>query len=143
MKKLVVLMGLVMGLSLLCVGCGKKEEMTMLTVGTSLSFAPYEYKDENGQIVGIDIDIMQEVAQRMGKRLIVETMEFDDLFNALKMHKIDVIAAGLTVTDERKAEMNFTVPYDNGSQSILVNRTANINSVKDLKERKDIMKQII
>ena len=107
-----------------------------LRVGTALSFPPYEYTDTKGNVVGIDIDIMQEIANRMGKELVVETMEFDDLFVSLQYGKIDVIAAGLTVTDERKKTMDFTESYASGEQKILVSTSENINTVEELQNSK-------
>ncbi len=105
-----------------------------LVVGTSLSFPPYEYEDGK-EVVGVDIDIMKEISRRMGKDFVLETMDFDDLFVALSYHKIDVIAAGLTITEERKQQFNFTVPYAVGGQTILIKKDAEVEDIEGLKTR--------
>ena len=137
MKKRIVILSLAACLLICCLAACNATNKNTLRVGTSLSFPPYEYM-ENNKIVGVDIDIMQEIANQMGKELVVETMEFDDLFDALQYHKIDVIAAGLTVTDERKQSMNFTVSYASGEQKILVKNDVEVNNLSDLKS-KDIL----
>ena len=124
----VFIVGLMVGLA----ACNKDKNE--LRVGTALSFPPYEY-EEDGQVVGVDIDIMQEIARRMGKTFVLESMEFDDLFSALDYHKIDVIAAGLTITEKRKETINFTVSYASGEQKILIKKDTNIDTIDELGEK--------
>ncbi len=111
-------------------GCDYNDDS--LIVGTALSFPPYEYV-ENGKIVGIDIDIVEEIGQRMNKKIEIESMDFDDLFIALDYNKIDIIAAGLSVTEKRKETMDFTVSYATGEQRILVNKNTDIHNIEELK----------
>ena len=128
-SRLGLILVLIVGLMVGSVACnnGKNE----LRVGTALSFPPYEYEDD-GQVVGIDVDIMQEIARRMGRTYVLENMEFDDLFPALDYHKIDVIAAGLTITETRKETINFTVSYASGEQKILIKKDTNIDNIDEL-----------
>ncbi|MBX9922716.1 MAG: ABC transporter substrate-binding protein [Rhabdochlamydiaceae bacterium] len=91
----------------------------VLTVGTNAEYPPYCYIDEN-KIVGFDIDVAKEVAKRLQKKLVLCDMPFDALIPALKLHKIDCIAAGLTPTVERLKNVFFTKPYLAGDPLVIV-----------------------
>ena len=90
-----------------------------LTMGTNAEFPPYEYY-ENKEIVGIDADIMQAIADKLGMELKIEDMAFDSIIPAVSTGKIDVGAAGFTVTEERKKNVNFTDTYATSKQVIIV-----------------------
>ena len=89
-------------------GCGAKkdsgksssEKSDTLVMGTNASFPPYEYVDDNNKIVGIDAEIAQAIADKLGMKLEIKDMEFDSLIPAVKSDSIDVVLAGMTVTDE-------------------------------------------
>lgn len=107
----------------------------LLVVGTSPDFPPFEYIDEKGNIVGFDIDVMRILAKKIGyDNIKIVSMDFDSLIPALKQGKIDVIAAGMTITEERKKEVDFTIPYWNADQAILVKKDSTFQpqSLKDL-----------
>ncbi len=110
----------------------KKE---YLVVGTSPDFPPFEYIDEKGNVVGFDIDLIRLLAQKAGyKDIKIVTMDFDALIPALTQGKIDVIAAGMTITEERKKVVDFTDPYWEADQAILVRKDSNFKpkSIDDL-----------
>ena len=88
-------------------------------MGTNAEFPPYEYY-ENNEIVGIDVDIMQSIADKLGMELKIEDMAFDSIIPAVSTGKIDVGAAGFTVTEERKKNVNFTDTYATSKQVIIV-----------------------
>ena len=90
-----------------------------LIVATNATFQPYEYY-ENGRVVGIDIDIMQAVADVLGMTLQVEDMNFDAVVTSVQTGKADVGAAALTVTPDRLRNVNFTLPYARSRQVIIV-----------------------
>ncbi len=104
----------------LCVGCGKKpapapepvsnEPPKPLVMLTEAGFPPYEYL-ENGEVVGVDVDICQTIAERLGRPLVVISTNFDAIAGALVRGEADLAAAGLTVTAERKEILDFSVPY--------------------------------
>lgn len=90
-----------------------------LTVGTNAEFPPYEFY-QNGQITGIDMDIMQAVCDRLQMEMKIEDMAFDSVITAVSTGKIDIGASGFTVTEERKKNINFTDSYTTSKQVILV-----------------------
>ncbi|WP_448523139.1 basic amino acid ABC transporter substrate-binding protein [Pseudothermotoga sp.] len=90
-----------------------------VTVGTSADFPPFEYI-ENGQFVGFDMDLMREIARIAGFELKFVDMSFDSLIPALRAGQIDVAAAAMTITDERKMVVDFSMPYWTADQSIIV-----------------------
>lgn len=90
-----------------------------IVVATNAAFKPYEYY-ENGKIVGIDIDIMQAICDELGMEMVIEDMEFDSVITAVSSGKADVGASGLTVTEERKKNINFTTSYTTAKQVIIV-----------------------
>lgn len=96
-----------------------------LVMGTEAGFAPYELRVGDGY-VGIDVEIMAEVAKRLGLELVIENMNFDALPMAVSTGKVDVIAAGLTVTEERKKNMDFSINYVEDARQVAVIRAEDI-----------------
>lgn len=90
-----------------------------LTIGTNAEFPPYEYYEE-GDVVGVDIDIMQAVCDRLGMELKVEDMAFDSIISAVSTGKVDIGASGFTVTEERKKNVNFSDTYTTSKQVVIV-----------------------
>lgn len=101
------------------VGCQKKEEKNKIYVGTNAEFEPFEYRDGD-KIVGFDIDLINEISKIMGFQFEIVDMQFDGLLPALESKKIDLIIAGMAATEERKQFVNFSDPYYNSKQSIVV-----------------------
>lgn len=112
---------------------GKAETLTM---GTNASFPPYEYVDDNGKIVGIDAEIAQAIADKLGMKLEIKDMEFDSLIPAVKSKSIDLVLAGMTVNEERKQSVNFSDSYSTGVQVVIVKEGSDIKTVDDLKGKK-------
>lgn len=107
-----------------------KEELIM---GTNATFPPYEYYDEDGEtIIGIDAEIAQAVADKLGMTLTIKDMEFESLLTAVQSGAVDIVFAGLTVTDERKESVDFSITYATGIQVIIVPNDSEIASVDDL-----------
>lgn len=106
-----------------------------LRMVTEATFPPYEYR-ENGRIVGIDPDVVREIAQRNGYALVIEDMPFNALIAAVQSGKADIAAAGITVTEERKKSVNFTETYVTAGQSIILPKGSSIKSVADLKGKR-------
>lgn len=90
-----------------------------LVIATNAEFEPFEYK-QGDQFVGIDMEIAQAFAQKLGKELVIKDMKFDAVVLSVQQHKADIAAAGLTVTDERAKQVNFTESYYSASQKLIV-----------------------
>ncbi len=118
------------------VGCSAKggEETTgeKLVLATSADFPPYESIGDNGEYVGIDIEIAQAIADKLGRELVVENMDFDSIISSVASGKADMGMAGLTVTDERKESVDFSNSYATGVQAIIVPEGSAIKTVDDL-----------
>ena len=96
-----------------------------LVMGTEAGFAPYELKVGEGY-VGIDIEMAAAIAKRLGKELVIENLNFDALPMAVASGKVDMICAGISVTEERKKNMDFSVNYVEGAKQVAVVRAEDI-----------------
>ena len=120
MKKIVILFLFVF---LFITGCGKKENKLVMV--TEAGFAPYEYY-EDGKIVGVDIDIAKEIANYLGKELVVKDVYFNSIINELKSGKADMALAGMSITEERLEEVDFSLEYVVSNQVVVVNKDSDI-----------------
>ncbi|MBQ9951132.1 MAG: transporter substrate-binding domain-containing protein [Clostridia bacterium] len=127
MKKIIAL---TLALMLVLTGFAFAETLKM---GTNAAFPPYEfYDDETGEIVGIDAEVAAAIAAKLGMELDITDMDFDALIPAVANGKVDVVLAGLTVTEERKQNVDFTASYATGVQVVIVTEDSAITSVDDL-----------
>ena len=136
MKKSMLLGGLALSATLLLAGCGKSNDV--LVVGTNAAFPPFEYVggQSGDEIKGFDIELAKQIAKDAGKTLKVENMKFDSLIVALNSGKIDFIASGMTITPERQASVNFSEPYYEATQVLLVNKdNETIHTLDDIKDK--------
>lgn len=104
----------------------------VLTMSTNAAFPPYEMTTDSGDFEGIDVEIAGAIADKLGLELQVDDMDFDAALLAVQQGKSDMVMAGVTVTDERKAVMNFTDSYANGIQSVIVPEDSDIASIDDM-----------
>lgn len=114
-------------------GCTKNENELVLV--TEAGFAPYEYY-EDGEIVGVDIDIAKEIAKELGKELVIKDVSFDFLINEVKSGKADFAAAGISITPERAEEVDFTMEYTTSNQVVVVRKDSEIKTFDDIKNKK-------
>ena len=103
----------------------------VLTMGTNATFPPYEFYDGD-VIVGIDAEIAQLLAEKLGLTLEIQDMDFTAIVTSVQAGKIDIGLAGMTVTEERLENVNFTDSYATGVQVIIVKEGSEIASVDDL-----------
>ena len=105
-------------------GCSKNgDELVMVT---EAGFKPYEYY-EGGEIVGVDVDIAEEIAKYLGKKLVVKDVAFDSIINELNSGKADFAAAGMSVTPERMEEVDFSLEYVVSNQVVMVRKNSDIS----------------
>ena len=103
----------------------------VLTMGTNAEFPPYEYY-ENDQIVGIDAEIAAAIAEKLGLEVAIEDMAFDSIIPAITSGKVDVGLAGMTVTEDRLVNVDFSTSYATGVQAVIVTEDSPITTVDDL-----------
>lgn len=130
-KALTLVLAVMMLLSAVCfAGCGK-EEKGVLKMATNAYFPPYEYY-EGETIIGIDAEIAKAIADKLGMELVIEDMAFDSILTAVQNGSVDFGMAGMTITEDRLKEVNFTTSYAKGVQSIIVKEDSEITTVDDL-----------
>lgn len=106
-----------------------------LIVGTEAGFAPYEYM-EGDKVVGIDMDIAQAIADALGKKLEIKNMDFDGALVAVQQGKVDLVAAGVSVNEDRAKVMDFSKEYVNSTEVVVVNKNSQtVASVDDLNDK--------
>lgn len=93
-----------------------------LKMATNAAFPPYEYVDDDNNIVGIDADMAKAIGDKIGRKLVIEDMEFDSIIVAVNSGKADIGVAGMTVTEEREKNVNFSDGYTTSTQVIIVKK---------------------
>ena len=117
----------------LCTSCGKNEnELVMVT---EAGFAPYEYY-EDGEIVGVDVDIAKEIAKEMGKELVIKDVAFDSIINEVNSGKADFGAAGISYDEERAKQVDFTINYATSKQVVVVREGSSIDDIDKISNQK-------
>ncbi len=109
----------------------KVKKNGKLVVYTEAGFAPYEFVYEN-KIVGVDIAIMQAVADELGVELAVTDVNFDTIIGAVQAGKADIGAAGITINEEREKNVDFSTPYSSTEQYVIVQADKDIPTVESL-----------
>lgn len=129
MKKIIVML-----LTLfLITGCGKEQNKIVMV--TEAGFAPYEFY-EDGQIVGVDVEVAKEIAKELGKELEIKDVAFDSIINELKSGKADFALAGMSITEERLKEVDFSIEYTTSRQVVIVKDNSNISNVNSIYDKK-------
>ena len=129
MKKIIIF---ILCLFMLTACSNNKEKLVLVT---EAGFAPYEYY-ENGEIVGVDIDIAKEIAKSLDMELEIKDVYFDSIINEVKTGKSDFGAAGISYTEERAKEVNFSIDYMISRQIMIVKNDSNITGPSDLFDQK-------
>ncbi len=128
MKKVLCLAASVLMMVSLVACTSKTDELVM---ATNAEFPPYEYH-QGDKIVGIDVEICQAIADEMGRKLVIEDMGFDSIITSVYTGKADLGVAGLTITEDRLKNINFSTPYAKATQVIIVSEDSDIKSPDDL-----------
>lgn len=137
MKKIISLILVITLMSTMLCACGSKktandnDSKKKLIMATNAEFPPYEFL-EGDDIVGIDVEIAKAIADKLGMELEISDIAFDSIITAVVQGKADIALAGMTVTDERLENVDFTTSYATGVQVIIVKEDSPITSVDDL-----------
>lgn len=130
MKKTVVfLMLMVMVLGTTSAALAQKP---VLTVAGDAAFVPFEFVDEKNQIVGFDVDLAKAIGEAMGYEVVYLNLAWDGLIPSLLNKNIDMIASGMSITEERAKQVNFSEPYFTSVLTIVVHQ--NNNSIQTLED---------
>ena len=105
-------------------------------VGTDAAYAPFESQNEKGEIVGFDIDVVKAVAAKAGIEVKFVNTPWEGIFNALNQGDRDLLVSAVTITDERKQTMDFSIPYFDAQQLIAVPTASKVSKFDDLKKLK-------
>lgn len=104
----------------------------VLIMSTNAAFPPYEMTNDAGEYEGIDVEMAGEIAKRLGLELQIDDMDFDAALLAVQQGKSDIAMAGITITEDRLVNMDFSNTYANGVQSVIVPEGSDITSPDDL-----------
>ncbi len=107
-----------------------------LVVATNATFPPYEFRDDSGNFAGIDIEIMQAVGEYLGLEVEITDIEFDAIITSVSSGKADIGIAGMTVTEDRLKNVDFSDTYATGKQVIIAAKDSGISGVADLAGKK-------
>ena len=125
-------------------GCGKKTddnelnlvEPGKLIMSTNAAFPPYEMTDDNGKFIGIDVEVAEAIAKKLGLELVIDNMEFTAALEAAQKGKADMVMAGVTVDEDRLMVMDFSDSYAKGVQVVIVPENSSITKLEDLEGKK-------
>lgn len=148
MKKLLSLL-LVLAMALTLCACGGTEkdaeeattsnqsvdaikEAGEIIMYTNAEFPPFEYRDDNNNVAGVDVEIAQAIADDLGVKLVVEDVNFDSIVTSVQAGKAAFGAAGMTVTDERKESVDFSINYVTSKQYVILPEGKTIETINDL-----------
>ncbi|KAF3997572.1 basic amino acid ABC transporter substrate-binding protein [Glaciimonas immobilis] len=127
----------------LLTACGKKESKEaqvapartpIYTVGAEATFAPFESQNEQKEIVGFDVDLMNAIADKAGFKVKFVNTPFEGIFNFLAQGDRDMLASAITITDERKLTVDFSDPYYQSTQLIVVPKNSTVTKFRDLEK---------
>lgn len=137
MTKIISLLAVVVLALGMMAGCNSKPADDQLIMATNANFPPYEYM-EGDDYAGIDIELAEKIAEKLGKTLVIENVEFGSIVTGVQTKKYDVGIAGMTVTDERKEKVNFSDSYATGVQVVIVKKGSSVTNL-DALSGEDVM----
>lgn len=138
MKKIITLV-LALAMIFAFAGCQNATTGEKVIFGTNAEFPPFEYVTTNGvlgEYDGIDMAIVKQIGEDIGAEIVIENMEFDSLIMALANGQIDASISGMTITEERKETVDFSVPYYKATQVMIVREDSDIAKASDMEGKK-------
>jgi len=103
-----------------------------LTVGMELAYPPFEMSDKEGNPQGVSVDFAKALGKYLGREVVIENTAWSGLIPSLKTGKIDLIISSMTITEERKRSINFSIPYAQTSLAILANKKSGVSNIDEL-----------
>ena len=111
---------------------GGSDEKKVLEMATSADFPPFESRDTAGNFEGFDIDLANYIADELGYELKIQDMKFDGLIGALQTERIDMVLSGMSATDERKENVDFSTEYNHSGEMFITLKDSEIKALEDL-----------
>lgn len=108
-------------------------EKKVLEMATSADFPPFESRDAAGNFEGFDIDLANYIADELGYELKIQDMKFDGLIGALQSDRIDMVLSGMSATDKRKENVDFSIEYNHSGEMFITLKDSGIKTLEDLK----------
>ncbi|MQA26060.1 MAG: transporter substrate-binding domain-containing protein [Micromonosporaceae bacterium] len=102
-----------------------------LVVGSDIPYVPFEF-GEPPRYDGMDMDLLHEIGKRLDVKVVIRKTPFDTIFRDLAQDRFDMVASSVSITEKRKKVVDFSLPYFNADQSVMVQRGSSITDVKDL-----------
>lgn len=130
----VVLMVLVLGSGVISPAAEKK----VYIVASDISWPPFEWKDEAGNYVGFDLDVMREIAKLEGYRIEIKDIAFDSIIPGVEAGKYDIGASGFTITEKREEVVDFSEPYWKSDQAVLIRKDSGLNVITALSKGRKV-----
>ena len=132
------ILGALLAASLVIAGCGGQsaEKEAVLKVGTNATYVPFEFKNDKDEYAGFDMELAQQIAERLHRKLEIRNIAFDGLIPAMLTGELDMIASGMVVTPERAQKVDF-IPYYQAGLGILLNpNVEGVHQKNDLQGKK-------
>ncbi len=133
-----LLIVLILSTGVVFAGGGRESQpesgVRRITVATDATWPPMQFVDENRQIVGFDIDLITAAAEAAGFEVVIQNTAWDGIFAGLANNDYDAVISSVTITEERRGTMDFSIPYINAGQVLIVRQDAPANwtSLEDL-----------
>ena len=108
-------------------------EKKVIEMATSADFPPFESRDVEGTFEGFDIDLANYIADELGYELKIQDMKFDGLIGALQTERIDMVLSGMSATDKRKENVDFSTEYNHSGEMFITLKYSDIKTIEDLK----------
>ena len=133
--KRIALFALALALVMAFVACERQDEaeVTTITVGTDATWPPMEFVNEDKELVGYDIDLMNAIADAAGFEVEFQNTAWDGIFAGLGTGEYDAVISSVTITEDRQQTMDFSEPYINAGQVLIVQQsTTGVETLEDL-----------
>ena len=119
-------------------GCQNKSSTSdnngKLVVAMELAYPPFETKDDGGEPIGVSVDFAKALGDYLDRKVVIVNTAWDGLIPSLLTGKADMVISSMTITEERKKEVDFSDPYANALLAILTNKDSDVNSIDDLNQ---------
>ncbi len=138
MKKIIALVLTLVVCTTLFASCGEKssldaiKEKGEIVMFTNAAFPPFEYVTDGNTVAGVDVDIAQAIADEIGVELVIENVEFETIVAGIASGQADMAVAGMTVTEDRLEQVDFSTPYTTSVQYIVVPEDVEVATIEDL-----------